>query len=232
MTRRLRNRELIPSGLIPSELIPSELRTQLDAANARYSRNKNFPTYKRSIEEIFNLQPVNITKEAKYYLGGFIEGEGSMNVSLKKHNGGKFGLLLDPEFSLTQHLNSISDLHLALTVFNTGRIRIKGGSNATMVLVIDNRQSIEDKVIPFAEQHMIPFCSIVKRERVQMFKKILNQFNEGKHKDAETFAYEILPLWDELRMQRGQSNQTFATLAEAQEYLFNFRRLNRVDNVE
>jgi len=34
---------------------------------------------------------------------------------------------------------------------------------------------------------------------------------------------EMLPLWDSMRMQTGQRNQTFASLAEAQAYARNPR---------
>jgi hypothetical protein len=70
-----------------------------------------------------------------------------------------------------QHINGICHLYAALSIFKTGRIRHKGGSNATFVFVIDNRVSLEDKVIPFFESYVVPYASFEKVERMQTFKK-------------------------------------------------------------
>ena len=56
-------------------------------------------------------------------------------ASAKKLKTAKFGVIVDPEFSVTQHINGICHLYAALSIFKTGRIRHKGGSNATFVFV-------------------------------------------------------------------------------------------------
>ena len=48
------------------------------------------------------------------FLAGFIEGEGSLNISAKKCATAKYGLMIDPEFSITQHVNGISVLFDAM----------------------------------------------------------------------------------------------------------------------
>jgi len=44
-------------------------------------------------------------------------------------------------------------------------------------------------------------------------------YAKGSHKNYNILVNEILPLWDSLRMQKGQKNQTFATVAYAIKYV-------------
>jgi hypothetical protein len=56
-------------------------------------------------------QQANMSSQAfnpehkKYWLAGFIEGEGSFNVAFKLHPDSKLGFYPSPTFSLTQHLS-------------------------------------------------------------------------------------------------------------------------------
>ena len=98
---------------------------------------------------------LSITQELKYYLAGFIEGEGSLTVSIKEHPTVKYGLHLDPEFFLYQHKAGVKLLELAQSVFGTGRIFPKQGSENVLVYSITSRRSLYEKVIPFFEKYMI-----------------------------------------------------------------------------
>lgn len=212
----------IPTGIYlqPGEVISSEIIKELQMANAQYTKTKNFAEYQRSIQRIFNLKPIQTKKMAlQFYLAGFLEGEGSLNVGAKKNQTSKFKVYIDPEFSVTQHINGISNLYLAMFVFQTGRIRHKAGSNATFVYTIDNRQSLEEKVIPFYEKYVRLYGSPFKERRARIFKKLLSLFKEKAHLDIDRMIHEILPLWDAMRMQKGQSNETFRSLEEARQYV-------------
>ena len=62
------------------------------------------------------------TEELKHFLAGFIEGEGALRVSIKRHPTSRFGYLVDPEFFLYQHESGRRVLELASEVFGTGAI--------------------------------------------------------------------------------------------------------------
>lgn len=207
--------------LLSGEGLPQQIIEQLKKAN---DDNKgDFRQYLLDVERIFGLDPIpSITTEQKHFIAGFLEGEGSINVSAKNLKSAKFGIMVDPEFSVTQHVNGISQLHKALNIFKTGRVRLKSGSNATMVLTIDNRQSLLEKVIPFYETYVKPNSSPFKNERLSKFKEILVLMNEKKHQDQTSFRDSILLLWDGMRMQKGQSNEAFASLQDAQDYVDKF----------
>jgi len=203
----------------PGDKISTQITEDLGKINETYSKDKDFPKYMQAIATLFKLEPPKITNERKLFFGGFIEGEGSLNVSAKRLKTSKFGLVLDPEFSLTQHVNGVNHLFVALCIFQTGRIRLKGGSNATLSFSIENRISIESKVIPFYESYINPYSSETKLQRLRLFKKIILLFKEKSHQNLEVFVNEMLPLWDDLRMQKTQKNESFSCLEEAQDFI-------------
>lgn len=213
------NKNIKAFRLQPSEALSQKMKEKLQNANAKCKDSGDFNKYVKDLGNIFGVEAVQVTEDHKKFLGGFMEGEASTNVSAKKLEGATFGLILDPEFSITQHVNGFSTLYLALQVFKTGRIRYKSGSKATLVFVIDNRQSLEEKVVKFYKLYVEPYGSSAKAERLENFIKILDYFNQDGHKNLETFRDKMLPIWDAMRMQRGQSNETFSTLAQAQQYV-------------
>ena len=65
----------------------------------------------------------------KYWLGGFIKGEGSLTISIVKSEKAAHGILLQPEFNLAQHKNELSILNSFKSIFNNkGHILKKSGS--------------------------------------------------------------------------------------------------------
>ena len=206
--------------LKPGEQISEDFLTRLQEINQCYTDSKDFPAYRQDLQDLFKTSIPQINHDRTIYLAGFVEGEGSLNIGAKKNTTSRFKLYIDPEFSITQHINGIANLLLALSYFQTGRIRHKPGSNATMVYTIDNRVSLEEKVVPFYENHVCSIINLpVKQRRVQIFKKLLALFKEGAHLDLNTMVNDILPLWDSMRMQKGQSNQSFRDLQDAQEHV-------------
>ena len=138
-----------------------------------------------------------ITHELKYYLAGFIEGEGSLTVSIKEHPTTKYGMHLDPEFFLYQHKAGIKLLQLAQEVFGTGRIFPKHGSENVLVFSITSRRSLYEKVIPFFEKYMI-FSA--KWETFIKFREIVKAMEETKEHHSQdglirlfTLAYQMNP---------------------------------------
>lgn len=205
--------------LAPGEKLSETLVTKIKELNAG---KPDFNTYKQRVRNTFGLKPVTIKENQLYYLGGFIEGEGSISIGAKKNKNAKFGVELDPLFNITQHINGVQHLYFALEVFQTGRIRYKISSNATLVFIIEPRKSLQEKVCPFFEKYVYPFSSPAKQIRYKNFKKMLNLFDENAHLDKERFINELLPIWSSMRVQQGYEGQTFKTLEEAQNFVRNF----------
>lgn len=211
-----------PSGLYlkAGEKIPTDLLDKLSIINDKYTKSRDFEVYFKSICNLFQVtNPPVIDESTKLYLAGFVEGEGSLNIGAKKNKTSLSGVYFDPEFSVTQHVNGVSNLILVLALFRTGRLRHKGGSNATMTYTIDNRQSLSEKVVPFFENYTQMFQVANKQRRAAIFKQSLILFEEQAHLDQERLVNEVAPLWHAMRMQEGQKNQTFESLEDAQKYI-------------
>ena len=179
--------------------------------------------YVAGLQDLFSISnPAPPTKERKIFLAGFIVGEGSLNVSAKKVESGRFGLMIDPEFSISQHVNGVSHLLVACRVFQTGTVRYKSGSNGTMVFRIDNRESLRNKVLPYCEQYCQPYASDEWKKRLCQFTRCLQLFKEGAHLNARELKEKILPIWDEMRKQRTQKNSSLPSLLAAQQHVDEF----------
>ncbi len=209
--------------LKPGERLPRHIIDGLKEANAKNQKNSNFSEYKRTLQRLLQCENyVPLNESQKYYLGGFLEGEGSICVGAKKGKNSKFGVYLDPAFNVTQHGNGAKHLYECLCFFGTGRIRYKSGSNATLVFEIDTRKSLQEKLVPFYREYVIPFACTSKKTRFEKFCSLLDAFDQGKHLQFQSLVYELAPIWDDLRMQKGQSNETFKSLVDFQQYCILF----------
>ena len=126
------------------------------------------------------------TEEAKYFLAGFIEGEGSFSVSIKEHPTAKFGFLVDPEFFIYQHKSGRKLLELARKIFRTGRIYPKPGSRNVLVFCIDSRRNLKERVKPFVEKYLLPFSA--KKDVIRKFFEIVEALERKEHHTREGLA--------------------------------------------
>nr|BAL58635.1 homing endonuclease [Candidatus Acetothermum autotrophicum] len=113
----------------------------------------------------------------KWFLAGFIEGEGSLCVSIKEHPSARFGYYVDPEFFIYQHKSGFALLKMAQEIFGTGQITPKPGNEEVLVFSITSRRSLKEKVIPFFEKYMIYSA---KREIFERFKEIVEAMEDRK----------------------------------------------------
>ena len=119
----------------------------------------------------------------KYFLAGFIEGEGSLTVSIKAHPTAKFGYYVDPEFFVYQHEAGKRLLELTKELFHTGRIYPKPQNETVLVYGVTSRRSIVEKVIPYFEKYVAPYSA--KKETFLVFKEICDLMEQGEHKTAK-----------------------------------------------
>ena len=116
---------------------------------------------------------------ANWFLAGFIEGEGSLCVSVKKHPTCRSGFYVDPGFFLYQHESGRWLLELAKETFDSGRISPKSGSPQVLVYEISSRRCLYDSVIPFFERYVVPFSC--KAGTFARFREILEMMERGEH---------------------------------------------------
>ncbi len=144
---------------------------------------------------------LSFTEQQKWFLAGFIEGEGSACVCIKQHPTAQFGYYVQPEFFLYQLWVYPQLLELTRTMFGSGRIVPKPGNERVLVLKISSRKCLAERVVPFLREYMISsprkavydrFCEIVeameRKEhhspngmvRIVEMAYTLNPFSKGK----------------------------------------------------
>ena len=63
-----------------------------------------------------------------FFLGGFVEGEGSNSISVSVNKNFKYGVSLQPVFNVAQHKNGLKILYSFKELFGVGSIVQKSGS--------------------------------------------------------------------------------------------------------
>jgi LAGLIDADG endonuclease len=116
---------------------------------------------------------------ASWFLAGFIEGEGSLCVSIRRHSTCRHGFYVDPGFFLYQHESGRAILELARATFGGGRIYRKPGTASVLVYEISSTAILRERVIPFFERYVVPFSC--KRETFMRFREILEMMRRKEH---------------------------------------------------
>ena len=120
-----------------------------------------------------------------YFLGGFVEGEGSNSVSISIHKKFKYGVNIQPVFNVSQHKNGLDILNSFKLLFNgAGSVVEKSGSPDIYVFTLKGYKQILENVIPFLDAYVLPFSS--KKEEYFVFKEICLLSSQGgqKHKES------------------------------------------------
>jgi LAGLIDADG endonuclease len=116
---------------------------------------------------------------ANWFLAGFIEGEGALCVSIKKHPTCRSGYYVDPSFFLYQHQSGRGVLELAQSVFAHGRIFPKPGNRKVLVFEISSTRVLSERVVPFFERYVVPFSC--KRATFERFRDIVAMMIRKEH---------------------------------------------------
>lgn len=99
-------------------------------------------------QEIINNLVEN--KNYRYWLGGFIEGEGSLTLSITKNNKLSLGFAIQPEFNVAQHISGLHILNSFKLLFNNlGNVHKKSGSENVWVYVLKGTFNVKTYILPF-----------------------------------------------------------------------------------
>ena len=118
-------------------------------------------------------------ESARWFLAGFVEGEGSLCVSIKRHPTARFGFVAGPAFFVYQHESGRAVLELAQEIFACGRIGPKPGNPKVLVFQIVDRRMLKDRVVPFFERYVVPYSC--KRVTFERFREILVMMERKEH---------------------------------------------------
>ena len=123
-------------------------------------------------------------KYLNYYILGLVDGEGCFSISIKKQDNTRFGWVIDPVFHVTQSRDHKVILEILRRVFGCGRIIPKPGQEeSTFIYIVDSRQNLVEKIIPFFRKHQ----PIIKQREFQLFAEIVEGLHKGEHRTLEGF---------------------------------------------
>jgi LAGLIDADG DNA endonuclease family protein len=133
----------------------------------------------------YQQERLSFTEQQRWFLAGFIEGEGSVCVSIKEHSTTQFGYYVDPEFLLYQHRAYPELLELAKAMFGSGCIFPKQGNERVLVYAITSRKSIAERVVPFLRSYM---AFSPRRPVYDRFCEIVEAMERKEHHTAQGMA--------------------------------------------
>ena len=136
----------------------------------------------------------------KFWLGGFVEGEGSLTISIVRHRNSPYGFLLQPEFNVAQHKNGLNILNAFKILFlNKGNILKKSGSENVWVYSLKGVSNLNKYLVPFFSKYVIKYSSKYKSNEFEKFVYILNilggksKLNKNEFIDLVKLVYALNP---------------------------------------
>ncbi|MCI0559809.1 MAG: LAGLIDADG family homing endonuclease [Nitrososphaera sp.] len=119
------------------------------------------------------------------YLAGFIDGEGCFSISIHPNPNAKWGWLIDPDFTINQHHQSLELLESIQKFFGCGKIYEKSPNKSNVLtFTVYGRRTIFEKIIPFLDTH--PIISN-KRHDYSKFRDIILRMTNKEHHTLEGF---------------------------------------------
>jgi hypothetical protein len=135
-----------------------------------------------------------------WYIAGFVDGEGSFNVSLRKKSDYRVGWQPILSFNVSQRERTVLALmkrHLVCGI-------IKQRKDGLYSYDVTNPHAIETIIIPFFEKYL--FLSATKKRNFSLFKKIVRLMATKRHLTPEGF-YELLRLREKINQGKGRTRK-------------------------
>lgn len=126
---------------------------------------------------------ISFDEHFKWYLTGFVDGEGSFCISVKKHPTAKFGWQIDPSFYLYQHENHLWILEAVKEFFGAGSIHRKSNPGTVYTYALHGIRQATTKVIPFFQAYPL----LVKSRTFNLFVEAVNLMAQKVHLTSEGF---------------------------------------------
>jgi LAGLIDADG endonuclease len=121
-----------------------------------------------------------------WFLAGFVEGEGSVHVSIKSHSTQRLGYYFQPEFFIYQHRVRRELLEMAMDYFQVGGIRPKPGNPEVLVYSVISRPAITEHVLPFLRTYM---RYSARTSDYETFDHVVELMNRGVHREPHGLAH-------------------------------------------
>src|SRR3972149_5140477 len=125
-------------------------------------------------------------KVSNEYLSGFVDGEGCFYVGFGKREDLPLKWQIITEFHLSQNPGGKIILEEFRKRVDCGYLKpnhAKNPNDKSWILIIKDRKELQNKLIPFFKK----YPPIVKKTDFEIFTKVVNIIQEGKHLKKEGF---------------------------------------------
>ena len=140
-------------------------------------------------------------KHLGYFLAGFVEGEGSFNISLRKKADYKVRWQVVMSFNVSQ--KDVSILQLLRNEIGCGIIKVRKRDNLHS-LDVTNPQDVIHKVIPYFQK--FPLLSEAKKKNFAIFCEVASLMNRGEHRNLDGLR-KILDLREQINEGIGRTRK-------------------------
>lgn len=142
-----------------------------------------------------------IQDKTGYFLAGFVEGEGSFNVSLRRKADYKVSWQAVMSFNVSQKDRSILDL--LQKTFRCGIIKVRK-RDGLHSYDVTKPEDIIQKIIPYFQKYGL--LSESKKRNFAIFCQIANLMNRGEHKNVDGLR-KILELREKINEGKGRTRK-------------------------
>ena len=142
----------------------------------------------------------NVNPKIGYYIAGFVDGEGSFNVSIKNRKDYTNNWKLTASFSVSQKDRVV--LALIKKVLGCGSIRER--EDGVAYFEVTNIRSLDEKVIPFFKK--FGFLSANKKRNFSIFVRIVMYMKNKEHL-TKTGMRKVLELRENLNKGAGRKRK-------------------------
>ena len=157
--------------------------------------------YKVKMRSVRTISRKDFDQKLGWFLAGFVEGEGSFNVSLRKKDDYKVGWQVVLSFNVSQ--KDVAILELLRKELNCGIIKVRK-YDGIYSLDVTNIGDIIEKIIPFFEK--FKFFSKEKIRNFEIFSQIAKLMKNGQHRNKNGLKA-ILLLREELNKGKGRKRK-------------------------
>jgi hypothetical protein len=141
------------------------------------------------------------------WIVGFVDGEGCFNLDVHKKSDMRWGIQMQPEFTVVQNEIDVQILYALKDFFQCGSVgvnrREKYGTRYHYR--VKSVKDLNDKIIPFFDKHSL---KTKKKIEYQRFRRICLLMNQGYHRESLQNFLEIYDLGVELRVRLRQKKSS------------------------
>jgi hypothetical protein len=139
------------------------------------------------------------------WIVGFVDGEGCFNLDVHIKKDMKWGIQLQPEFTVVQHECDVQILYALKDHFECGSVSVnrKDKTSTRMHFRCKSVKDLKDNILPFFEKHSL---KTKKGVEFKKFREIVNLMESGYHNQSLKNFLEIVDKGEALRVRVSTPN--------------------------